>query len=227
MSSPTSVFDGMEAAPPNAVFNVLAKYKEDTFPKKINLSVGVYRDEEGQPWYVLFSVYLVLVVSVQHWNSSGNSLKLTQFIYLIQLGLIIVVLLATLASLKLENIVTLIRPPKDLIIEGMIQDLKSATEGSAVILHTCAHNPTGVDPSKEEWKRIFEALKIGMFTYTGLNTSQVDVFVKKYYIYLLSSGRINICGLNYGNLDYVANAIHEGRYIWRSHRDRAKQIHED
>ncbi|XP_019852419.1 PREDICTED: probable aspartate aminotransferase, cytoplasmic [Amphimedon queenslandica] len=50
MSSPTSVFDGMEAAPPDAVFNVLAKYKEDTFPKKVNLSVGAYRDEEGQPW---------------------------------------------------------------------------------------------------------------------------------------------------------------------------------
>ena len=39
-SSPTSVFDGMEAAPPDAIFNVLTKYKEDTFPKKVNLSVG-------------------------------------------------------------------------------------------------------------------------------------------------------------------------------------------
>jgi aspartate/tyrosine/aromatic aminotransferase len=29
----------------------------------------------------------------------------------------------------------------------MIADLKNATEGSCVLLHTCAHNPTGVDPT--------------------------------------------------------------------------------
>lgn len=40
MSTPKSVFDGMEAAPPDAIFNVLARYKEDNFPKKVNLSVG-------------------------------------------------------------------------------------------------------------------------------------------------------------------------------------------
>lgn len=31
--------------------------------------------------------------------------------------------------------------------QGMIQDLKNATPGSCVLLHTCAHNPTGVDPT--------------------------------------------------------------------------------
>jgi aspartate/tyrosine/aromatic aminotransferase len=29
----------------------------------------------------------------------------------------------------------------------MIEDLKMATKGSIVLFHTCAHNPTGVDPS--------------------------------------------------------------------------------
>jgi len=31
----------------------------------------------------------------------------------------------------------------------MIEDLKNATPGSCVLLHTCAHNPTGVDPTFE------------------------------------------------------------------------------
>jgi aspartate aminotransferase len=31
----------------------------------------------------------------------------------------------------------------------MIEDLKNATPGSVVLLHTCAHNPTGVDPTLE------------------------------------------------------------------------------
>jgi aspartate/tyrosine/aromatic aminotransferase len=29
----------------------------------------------------------------------------------------------------------------------MIEDLKNATPGSVVLLHKCAHNPTGVDPT--------------------------------------------------------------------------------
>lgn len=37
-----------------------------------------------------------------------------------------------------------------------------------MILHTCAHNPTGVDPSKEEWKRIFEAVKVRLLYYTEI-----------------------------------------------------------
>ena len=33
--------------------------------------------------------------------------------------------------------------------EGMIEDLKNATPGSTVLFQSCAHNPTGVDPSME------------------------------------------------------------------------------
>lgn len=38
--------------------------------------------------------------------------------------------------------------------EGMIADLEAAPEGSIVVLHGCAHNPTGVDPTKEQWAKI-------------------------------------------------------------------------
>eukprot|EP01006_Ploeotia_vitrea_P003541 TRINITY_DN112799_c0_g1_i1.p1 TRINITY_DN112799_c0_g1~~TRINITY_DN112799_c0_g1_i1.p1 ORF type:complete len:414 (-),score=68.19 TRINITY_DN112799_c0_g1_i1:246-1466(-) len=37
---------------------------------------------------------------------------------------------------------------------GMSEDLKAAPEGSIVILQMCAHNPTGADPSKEEWQTL-------------------------------------------------------------------------
>ncbi|PQE18767.1 aspartate aminotransferase protein [Rutstroemia sp. NJR-2017a WRK4] len=37
--------------------------------------------------------------------------------------------------------------------EGMLQTLKTeAIEGDVIILHACAHNPTGQDLSKEQWK---------------------------------------------------------------------------
>jgi aspartate aminotransferase len=42
-------------------------------------------------------------------------------------------------------------------LEGMLEDLRAAPEGSVVILHGCAHNPTGVDPTRDEWVAIADA----------------------------------------------------------------------
>lgn len=39
-------------------------------------------------------------------------------------------------------------------IDGMIQDIKAMPYGSVVLLHACAHNPTGVDPTPEQWDEI-------------------------------------------------------------------------
>jgi len=38
--------------------------------------------------------------------------------------------------------------------EGLKEDLKNAPEKSIVLLHACAHNPTGVDPTPAQWKDI-------------------------------------------------------------------------
>jgi len=37
--------------------------------------------------------------------------------------------------------------------------LSSAKEGSIVLLHACAHNPTGVDPSQDQWKQIAQIVR--------------------------------------------------------------------
>lgn len=39
---------------------------------------------------------------------------------------------------------------KTLAYESIIQTLESATSGSIVVLHACAHNPTGCDSSREQ-----------------------------------------------------------------------------
>jgi len=49
---------------------------------------------------------------------------------------------------------------KGIDFEGMITTLKTqAKEGSMVLLHACAHNPTGVDPTREQWKEIANVVK--------------------------------------------------------------------
>ncbi|KAK9834357.1 hypothetical protein WJX84_005136 [Apatococcus fuscideae] len=43
---------------------------------------------------------------------------------------------------------------KGLDFEGLMEDLQGAAEGSVVLLHACAHNPTGVDPTPEQWQEL-------------------------------------------------------------------------
>lgn len=44
-------------------------------------------------------------------------------------------------------------------LKEMMDCLSKAPAGSIVLLHGCAHNPTGMDPTKEEWKEIIEICK--------------------------------------------------------------------
>ena len=47
----------------------------------------------------------------------------------------------------------------------------------------------------------------GMFSYSGLNSAQVDRLRNEYGIYAVSTGRICLAALNSRNIDYVADAI--------------------
>ncbi len=47
----------------------------------------------------------------------------------------------------------------------------------------------------------------GMFSFLGINTTQVAAMRQNHSIYLLDSSRINIAGLTSSNLDYVAQAV--------------------
>ncbi|KAI3867886.1 hypothetical protein MKW92_042940 [Papaver armeniacum] len=42
---------------------------------------------------------------------------------------------------------------------SLLEDLNSASTGSVVLLHACAHNPTGVDPTLEQWQQIRQLVR--------------------------------------------------------------------
>ncbi|KAF2824335.1 aspartate aminotransferase [Ophiobolus disseminans] len=48
---------------------------------------------------------------------------------------------------------------KGLDFDGMVSTIQGAPEGSIILLHACAHNPTGVDPTQDQWKKIAEVIK--------------------------------------------------------------------
>lgn len=43
--------------------------------------------------------------------------------------------------------------------KGLVEDLSSAPSGAVVLLHACAHNPTGVDPTVEQWEQIRQLMR--------------------------------------------------------------------
>ncbi|XP_057468028.1 aspartate aminotransferase, cytoplasmic isoform X1 [Actinidia eriantha] len=48
---------------------------------------------------------------------------------------------------------------RGLHFQGLLEDLGSAPTGAIVLLHACAHNPTGVDPTLEQWAQIRQLMR--------------------------------------------------------------------
>ena len=42
--------------------------------------------------------------------------------------------------------------------EQMLEAIKTISTGQAILLHACCHNPTGVDPTVDQWKEIVKAV---------------------------------------------------------------------
>lgn len=65
-------------------------------------------------------------------------------------------------------------------IDGCLTDLSRIPKGHTILLHACAHNPTGVDPTFEQWKQIADVIHSrGLipffdFAYQGFASGDVD-----------------------------------------------------
>jgi aspartate aminotransferase len=72
---------------------------------------------------------------------------------------------------------------------GLKEDLEAAEDGSIVLLHAVAHNPTGIDPTQDQWKEICELCKKkNLFpffdcAYQGFATGDLDAdtFAFRYF----------------------------------------------
>ena len=64
--------------------------------------------------------------------------------------------------------------------DALIQDLEQIPAGDVVLLHGCCHNPTGVDPSPEQWAQIADIITdrgiipLVDFAYQGLGNGLVE-----------------------------------------------------
>jgi len=73
----------------------------------------------------------------------------------------------------------------------MCEDLKAAPPGSVILLHACAHNPTGMDPTPEQWDILENIIKEGKLfpffdcAYQGFASGDLDKDVAPVRTFLL------------------------------------------
>jgi aspartate aminotransferase, cytoplasmic len=68
--------------------------------------------------------------------------------------------------------------------------LRSVRPNSIIILHACAHNPTGCDPTRDQWKEIGHVMKerqlFPLFdaAYLGFCSGRIeeDAFAIRYFV---------------------------------------------
>ncbi|XP_067008255.2 aspartate aminotransferase, cytoplasmic [Anabrus simplex] len=79
---------------------------------------------------------------------------------------------------------------KGLDLAGLLDDLQQAPPRSVVMLHACAHNPTGCDPTREQWAKIADVMeerKLFPFfdaAYHGFATGDLenDAWTVRYFV---------------------------------------------
>ncbi|OMJ90755.1 hypothetical protein SteCoe_6832 [Stentor coeruleus] len=114
---------------------------------------------------------------------------------------------------------------KGLNIEDFLGEIDSAPKNSIFLLHACAHNPTGVDPSQDQWREIQDLmarkqhLAIFDMAYQGFASGDVDkdAFAVRLFaneenpmIVMQSFAKnFGLYGERIGNLSVVCNSSQE------------------
>lgn len=229
-----SVWDSVERQGADPILGLTHAFMCDTSSPKLNLGVGVYRDDNGDPFVLpivrqvekelsteteLGKEYLPsegdatfcklaekLVFGSSHPVVDENRVCTIQTMS----GTLAVYLAAQalkkVLPLKQNTVVLLSNPtwvnhysifedsgyahvkeyrywdPVNLCLDfdGMCEDLMVAPKGSILVLQACGHNPTGVDPTKDQWQKIGQIVKmkkhIALFdvAYHGVCSGSID-----------------------------------------------------
>lgn len=100
----------------------------------------------------------------------------------------------TLAGLSVKTYRYYNPETRGLDFEGMLEDLGSAPSGAIVLLHACAHNPTGVDPTIEQWEQIRQLMRskslLPFFdsAYQGFASGSLDADAQSVRIFVTDGG---------------------------------------
>jgi len=230
LSRAASFWGNVEMGPPDAILGVTEAFKRDPSSTKMNLGVGAYRDDAGQP-FVLPSVLKaeqnimdkklnkeyapiggepefckeaaklafgdsspVITegrnVTVQGISGTGSlrigaefiskHFPLNRTIYLPKPSWGNHTPIFKHAGFNVGGYTYYDAKTCGLDFAGAMADISAIPEGSVIMLHACAHNPTGVDPNPEQWKEMSTIIKVRNLlpffdmAYQGFASGDVD-----------------------------------------------------
>jgi len=188
--------------PPDAILGLNVAFNSDNFPKKVNLGVGAYRDDNGKP-YILECVReaekRIYEKKMDHeYAGIGGNVDFTSSTAKLLFGedceplkkdeIVSVQAISGTGALRLAaNFMRKFLQQKNVYLpdptwknhipifkdsgfevsyykyydgkggldfSGLKSDLQKAPNQSIFLFHVCAHNPTGIDPTNEQWKEI-------------------------------------------------------------------------
>jgi aspartate/tyrosine/aromatic aminotransferase len=201
------MFEGLEAAPPDPILDLKESYRADTNAGKVNLTVGVYQDDEG--FTPVFRTVKLAEAQLLEDEATKAYLKIegadeyTAAMQEMMYGLDHEVVASgravtahtpggtaalrvggefvkrihaqstvwmsdptwpnhpsvfAAAGLKVATYPYYDEASRGLAFEAMIEAFKRVPAGDVVLLHGCCHNPTGVDPTLEQWEQIADVI---------------------------------------------------------------------
>lgn len=197
------MFDSLPLAPPDAILGITEAFKRDANPNKINLSVGVYKDEQGNTpilacvkeaerrllssekskGYLSIEGHLEYASRVQELLfGSNHEVVKSKRAFTVQTpggtgslrvaadflrkhfptGKVWVskptwanhAAIFTAAGQQVETYAYLDATGRALDFPALKAALSQIPAGDVVLLHACCHNPSGVDPTPEQWREI-------------------------------------------------------------------------
>ncbi|QDZ23081.1 aspartate aminotransferase [Chloropicon primus] len=197
----------VEEAPRDPILGVTEKFLADQNPDKMNLGVGAYRDDDGNPVVLQcvreaekqimgnkFMEYLPMggfkefcdhsiklaygddnslvkankIAAVQSLSGTGSCRLMADFMKKFKPGAKVYITVPTWsnhhniwgdAGVEKETFRYYKPETRGLDFDGMMEDIAAAEGGSFFLLHACAHNPTGVDPTADQWKEVSKLMR--------------------------------------------------------------------
>lgn len=269
------MFESIPAAPADPILGLADLYKNDLRPNKINLGIGVYKDETGQT-PVMVSVkkaeqqivdtetsknYLSIEGNSAYAQASqrllfgaDNPILDTQCLFTAQTpggtGALRVAAdflaqhttakriwvsdpswpnhhnIFSASGLEVATYNYYQAETHTLNFSGMLDSLESASAGDIVLLHGCCHNPTGIDPTLEQWQQLSELilrkslLPLFDFAYQGLgqgldeDAQGLRLFAKSHQEFIVCSSFSKNFGLyneRTGAFTLKTNSAQEGQ----------------
>jgi aspartate/tyrosine/aromatic aminotransferase len=205
-------FDAVPIAPPDAILGLSEAFAADKNPRKVNLSVGVYKDAtgktpimqcvkeaegrilrnettknyapiEGSPQFATAVQEMVFgpgspalahgrTVTAQTPGGTAALRVAADFVKKIFPKATVWLSDPTwpnhpsifqAAGLAVRTYPYFDPPTNGLAFERSLSIIADIPAGDVLLLHGCCHNPTGIDPSAEQWARIADVVAQGQF----------------------------------------------------------------